>query len=124
MRTFGNILWLIFGGLIGAIVSFLEAVILCITIIFIPVGVQMFKVAKFMLWPMGKKVVNVKPAGWRTVLNVIWLILGGWENFLGYGLVGVILCITIIGIPFGKQYFKLAGFTAMPLGHDFVVDAK
>ena len=119
MKTFGNIMWLIFGGLISAIIAFLEAVILCITIIFIPVGLQMFKVAKFMLWPMGKKVVNVKPAGWRTFLNIVWLIIGGWENFLGYGLVGV---ITIIGIPFGKQYFKMATFVAMPLGHDFVVD--
>ena len=124
MRTFGNILWFILGGFISAILAFLQAIILCITIIFIPVGVQMFKVAKFMLWPMGKKVVNVKPSGWRTVLNVIWLILGGCENFLGYGLIGVILCITIIGIPFGRQYFKMAVFTAMPLGHDFVLEEK
>ena len=121
MRTFGNILWLILGGLIGSIVAFLEGIILCITIIFIPVGLQMFKVSKFLIWPMGKQVVKVNVTGFKTFINIVWLILGGWENFLGYGLVGVIFCITIIGIPFGKQYFKLAKFTAMPLGHDFAL---
>jgi uncharacterized membrane protein YccF (DUF307 family) len=119
MKTFGNILWFLLGGLIGAIESFLEGILLCITIIFIPVGLQMFKIGKFFLWPMGKKVVAVNPSGFKTVVNVIWCITGGIIHFLAYGLVGVIFCITIIGIPFGKQYFKLARFILTPLGHDF-----
>ncbi len=103
MKTIGNILWLILGGFFGAIEAFLEGVLLCITIIFIPVGLQMFKI----------------PSGFKTVINVIWCITGGIIHFLVYGLVGVIFCITIIGIPFGKQYFKLARFILTPLGHDF-----
>ncbi len=120
MRTFGNILWFIFGGFISAIISFIEGIILCLTIVFIPVGLQFFKIAKFFLWPMGKRVKPVNSSGFKMVINIIWLILGGWENFLGYGLVGLILCITIIGIPFGKQYFKIARFVATPLGYDFI----
>lgn len=119
MKTLGNILWLIFGGFFGAIEAFLEGVLLCITIIFIPVGLQMFKIGSFFFWPMGKKVVAVNPSGFKTVINVIWCITGGVLHFLAYGLVGVIFCITIIGIPFGKQYFKLARFILTPLGHDF-----
>ena len=120
MKTIGNIIWLIFGGLITSIFSFLAGVVCCITIIFIPIGLQYFKVAKFVLWPMGKKVESVNTTGFKTFINILWAIFGGWEGFLAYGLVGVILCITIIGIPFGKQFFKLAKFIILPLGHDFV----
>lgn len=124
MKVLGNILWLIFGGIELAIVTFLEGVILCITIIFIPIGLQFFKVAKFFIWPMGKKVVPVSVNGFKTVVNIIYAILVGWEHFLIYGLIGCIFFITIIGIPFGKQYFKLAKFIIMPLGHDFVKESE
>lgn len=120
MKTFGNIIWLIFGGLISSIFSFLAGVVCCITIIFIPVGLQYFKVARFVLWPMGKKVVATNCNGFKTFLNVLWAILAGWEGFLVYALFGLILCITIIGIPFGRQFFKIAKFIFLPLGHDFV----
>lgn len=119
MKLIGNIIWLIFGGLEMAIITFLEGLLLCITIIFIPVGLQLFKVAKFLLWPMGKKVVEKKPNGFKMVINIIWCIFGGVWNALMYLLVGVLYCITIIGIPFGLQYFKLARFILTPLGHDF-----
>ena len=119
MKLIGNIIWLIFGGLEMAIITFLEGLLLCITIIFIPVGLQLFKVAKFLLWPMGKKVVEKKPNGFKMVINIIWCIFGGLWNALMYLLVGVLYCITIIGIPFGLQYFKLARFILTPLGHDF-----
>lgn len=119
MRFLGNVLWLIFGGLEMAIITFLEGIILCITIIFIPVGVQMFQVSGFLIWPMGKKVVPASPNGFKTVLNVIWCILGGIWNALAFLIIGCIFCITIIGIPFGLQFFKLAKFTLMPLGHNF-----
>ena len=119
MKLIGNIIWLIFGGLEMAIITFLEGLLLCITIIFIPVGLQLFKVAKFLLWPMGKKVVEKKPNGFKMVINIIWCIFGGIWNSLMYLLIGVLYCITIIGIPFGLQYFKLARFILTPLGHDF-----
>ena len=119
MKVLGNIIWFIFGGLEMAIVAALEGVILCVTILFIPVGLQMFKVAGFLLWPMGKSVVPQAPSGFKAFINVIWAILGGWENFLVYALLGVIYCITVIGIPFGLQYFKLARFVIWPLGYGF-----
>ena len=124
MKTIGNIIWLIFGGFEMAIVSLLEGVLLCITIIGIPVGLQLFKVAKFLIWPMGKKVVPASPSGFKAIINIIWLLLGGWENALMYLLLGVLYCITIVGIPFGLQYFKLARFILTPLGHDFEADEK
>jgi len=119
MKTFGNILWFIIFGLISGVSAFIEGIVWCCTIIFIPVGLQFFKISKFLFWPMGKEVVKVKPSGFKTFVNVIWAIIGGWVHFLIYGLLGVILCITIIGIPFGKQLFKLASFVITPLGHDF-----
>ena len=120
MKTLGNIIWVIFGGFFWAVADFLTGLLLCITIIGIPVGLQMFKLAGFVLWPFGKKVTAVKPSGFKTVLNVIWAILFGWEMALGYLLTGVIFCITIIGIPFGRQYFKIAHFVLLPLGNAFV----
>ncbi|MBR1581401.1 MAG: YccF domain-containing protein [Bacilli bacterium] len=120
MKTFGNILWLIFGGLEMAIGAFISGIVLCITIIFIPVGLQQFKIGKFFIWPMGKEVVKTNPNGFKKFLNFFWAILFGWESALIYFLVGIIFCITIIGIPFGKQYFKMAKFVFTPLGHDFV----
>lgn len=120
MRTLGNILWFILGGFLSAVGSFLVGLICCITIIFIPIGLQCFKLAGFFIWPMGKSVVKTNGNGAKTVINVLWVILGGWENFLVYGLVGCLFCITFIGIPFGLQYFKVAKFYLMPLGHDFV----
>ena len=122
MKTLGNVLWFVFGGFISAVVLFLEGVLLCITILFIPVGLQYFKLARFVLWPFGKKVTEVNPSGFKKVLNIIHAILGGWVNALGMLLVGVLLCITIIGIPFGKQYFKMAHFVLLPLGNDFKAD--
>jgi len=120
MKTIGNVLWLILGGLIMGIEAWLMGVLCIITIIFIPVGLQYFKLAKFFFWPMGKEVKEVKPSGFKLFINIIWAILCGWEHALSYLVLGLILCITIIGIPFGKQYFKVAIFALLPLGNDFV----
>lgn len=119
MKLLGNILWLIFGGLIWALGLFALGALSCVTIIGIPIGLKLFQFAKFVLWPFGKRVTKVKPAGWKTVLNVIWAIFFGWESALMMLLTGVILCITIIGIPFGRQYFKMSRFILLPLGNDF-----
>ena len=73
---------------------------------------------------MGKKVVNAKPSGFKTFCNVLWAIFFGWEHLLGYFLIGLVFCITIVGIPFGRQYFKLGKFMLLPLGHDFQVVEK
>lgn len=120
MKTLGNVLWLIFGGIFWSVGLFLGGIVSCISIIGIPVGLQQFKMAGFVLWPFGKTVCSVNPSGFKSVLNVIWAILCGWEYALGFCLTGLLLCITIIGIPFGKQYFKMAGFILFPLGRDFI----
>ncbi len=117
--TIGNVLWLIFGGLEWCIGLFLEGILCCVTIILIPVGIQMFQLGKFVLWPFGKDVVDAKPSGFKAFCNFFWAITGGWLNALLFCLCGLLLCITIIGIPFGKQYFKMAKFIIWPLGHDF-----
>ena len=119
MGTLGNVLWIIFGGLFASIVAFISGILACITIIGIPVGLQMFKFAKFVLLPFGKEVREVNVTGFKTVVNIIWAIFVGWEYALAYLLIGVLFCITIIGIPFGKQYFKMVSFVLLPLGRDF-----
>jgi uncharacterized membrane protein YccF (DUF307 family) len=122
MNTIGNILWLIFGGFLMGVASYITGILCFITIIFIPVGLQFFKLGKFFFWPMGKKVIEVKPSGFKTLINIIWAVLCGWEYALGLLITGVILCITIIGIPFGRQYIKVALFALLPLGHDFAAE--
>lgn len=115
MRIIGNILWIIFGGLLSALGWLITGVLWCITIIGIPVGLQCFKLASLSLNPFGKEVRYEGGAG-SFLLNVIWFIFGGLEMAIGNFLFGVLWCITIIGIPFGKQFFKLAGLSLRPFG--------
>ena len=119
MKTLGNIIWFLLGGLFEAIATFIAGIICCITIIGIPVGLQLFKLAGFVLWPFGKKVKEQNVTGFKMVLNILWAIFGGVWYALSYCIVGVIFCITIIGIPFGKQFFKMARFVLTPLGYGF-----
>lgn len=114
MKTIGNIIWVIFGGLEMAIAYFFIGLIWCITIIGIPFGKQIWKMASLVIWPFGKKVDS--NFGKHPILNVIWIIFGGLELAIVEGIVGIIYCITIIGIPFGKQHFKLAKLCFMPFG--------
>ena len=114
LRTIANIIWFIFGGLILFVLWTLLGLLLCITVIGIPFGRQCFKFARLMIAPFGKKVnLNVMK---HPIANIIWVILFGWEMCLGYVFAGVIFCITIIGIPFGKQCFKLAALSLTPFG--------
>jgi len=114
MKTLGNIIWLLLIGLWTAIGYFFAGLIFCITIIGIPFGKQCFKLATLVLTPFGKTVRT--NFGKHPIANIIWLILFGWEMCLGYLLAGLIFCITIIGIPFGKQCFKLATLSLTPFG--------
>ncbi len=115
MRFLGNLLWVILGGLGSAISWCMAGILWCITIVGIPVGVQCFKLAGLSLLPFGKEVRYGGGAG-KTILNVLWIIFSGWVLALEHALLGVLFCITIIGIPFGKQYFKLAKLALMPFG--------
>ena len=114
MKTLGNIIWFLFGGLISAIGWFLTGILWCITIIGIPFGKQCFKIAKLVILPFGKVVKT--DFGKHPIANIIWIIFGGLGFALSYVILGVIYCITIIGIPFGKQCFKLATLGLIPFG--------
>ena len=114
MKTLGNILWFLLTGLETGLAWFFLGILWCITIIGIPFGKQCFKLAKLSFWPIGAQVDT--DFGAHPIANVIWLIFGGIGLALGYLFVGVLWCITIIGIPFGKQCFKLAKLAATPFG--------
>lgn len=114
MNLFGNLLWLIFGGLVSALSWFLAGLLCCLTIVGIPVGLQCFKIAALSLSPFGKEVVYEGGAV-SLLANILWLIVGiplALEHFA----MGIVMCCTIIGIPFGLQYFKLAKLSFLPFG--------
>ena len=111
----GNIIWLVFGGLFQALNWCLVGALWCITILGIPVGLQCFKFAGLCLWPFGKEVAWGGGAG-SLLLNVLWLLFGGLWLAITAALNGVLLCVTILGIPFGLQCFKIARLALMPIG--------
>lgn len=118
MSTIGNILWIILGGALVAIYYFLAGLVFCITIIGIPFGLQLFKMAGFALWPFGRDVLSSGNDGscLSIIMNVIWILLGGVEIAMIHVSLGVLLCITVIGIPFGIQHFKMALLALVPFG--------
>lgn len=115
MNTLGNILWFLFGGLLGGILWLLSGCIWCLTIIGIPVGLQCFKFAPLAAWPFGKEIVYGSGT-FSFLINIIWIACFGLEMAIFYLIIGCLWCITIIGIPFGKQFFKLAQLSLMPFG--------
>ncbi len=122
MRILGNIIWLIFGGLIVACEYLVASILLFITIIGIPFGLQTLKLAGLALWPFGKDTrVNEKSSGClSTLMNLIWILLGGIWICLTHVVFGLVLAITIIGIPFAKQHFKLATLALTPFGREII----
>lgn len=114
MKLIGNILWFLIAGFGAALAWFFLGILWCITIIGVPFGLQAFKMAKLSLFPFGK-VVNGN-FGSHPIANIIWVLLGGLGLAIGYIFAGIIFCITIIGIPFGKQCFKLASLAIAPFG--------
>ena len=120
MKFLGNIIWLIFGGFAVAIEYFVSSIALMLTIIGIPFGLQTIKLGVLALWPFGSKVVRTEMAGGclSTVMNIIWFLIGGIWIFLTNILFGALLFITIIGIPWAQQHFKLAHIALMPFGRE------
>jgi len=124
MRILGNLLWLILAGFWLAIGYAASGILLCLTVVGLPFGIQAFKLAGFTLWPFGRKVIEA-PGGsgcLSLVFNILWVVLFGWELFLGHLVSGMLLCATIVGIPFGIQAFKLSILALWPFGQQ-VVDA-
>ena len=122
MNLLGNIIWLIFGGLAAALGYLFGGIILCITIVGIPWGLQCFKIAGLVLWPFGRQVVSdTGNTGCLNLLcNIIWLLCGGLYTAVVHICFGIILFITIIGIPFARQHFKLVEISLMPFGKTII----
>jgi uncharacterized membrane protein YccF (DUF307 family) len=118
MKTAGNIIWLLLGGIITAIEYAISSLVLMITIIGIPFGLQTLKLARLALWPFGSNVTDTGNSGGclTVIMNVIWILCGGFCICLTHLFFGILLCITLVGIPFGRQHFKLAGLALTPFG--------
>lgn len=122
MRTLGNILWLVLAGWWLALAYVIAGVVMCVLIVTIPFGIQAFKLASFTLWPFGRTVVPNPDAApvLGCVGNIIWIVLVGWEMALAHFVAGVLLCLTIIGIPLGIACFKLIPLALLPFGQEVV----
>jgi uncharacterized membrane protein YccF (DUF307 family) len=120
MRILGNIVWLIFGGLATAVGYFVASIPLIVTVIGIPFALQTMKLSWVALWPFGKEIVATERTGGclTVVMNILWLIIGGIWICLTHLFFGILLMITIIGIPWGIQHFKLAGLALSPFGKE------
>ena len=118
MKFIGNILWLLLGGIPISVYYAVIGLLFCISIIGIPFGVQLLKIAGFALWPFGHDIIpGPNDTGCiAIVMNIIWIILGGIEIALTHLGLGAFFCLTIIGIPFGLQHFKMALLALVPFG--------
>ena len=122
MSLLMNILWLVLGGVVTAVEYIVGSVAMMVTIIGIPFGIQTLKIGLLCLCPFGKRVEASPQAGGclSLIMNILWIVTGGiWISLTHFGF-GILLCITIIGIPFAKQHFKLAGLALTPFGKQIV----
>ena len=121
MRLIGNVLWFVLAGLWLAIGYLVAALVMFILIITIPFALQAVKLSMFALWPFGRTVVKRPDAGAPSLIgNILWLILAGWWLAIGHLVTGILLCITIIGIPLGLGNFKLIPISLWPFGREIV----
>ncbi len=122
MRLLGNVLWFVFGGgLIAGLSWLLWGVVLALTVVGIPFAFAAFRIAGFAFWPFGRELVDARVVGEDRILgtalaNFLWVVLAGIWLTIGHVVVGVALCLTLIGIPFGLAHFKLASVSFAPLG--------
>lgn len=115
MGCLGNLVWFLFGGAFSALSWLVLGCLWCITIVGIPIGLQCFKFAGLSAFPFGKDVEYGGGAG-SLILNILWLLVTGIPMAVEHAIFGVLLCITIIGIPFGLQHFKIAELALLPFG--------
>lgn len=119
MRLLGNLLWFLLGGLPAGLSWLVIGCLWCVTIVGIPIGLQCFKFAGLVFWPFGKE---IRYGGGTISLlaNILWLLLSGIPLALESVVLGCLWCVTIVGIPFGKQFFKIAKLALMPFGAEVV----
>lgn len=115
MSILGNILWFICGGFLSGFLWVIAGCLWCISIVGIPIGLQCFKFAKLAFFPFGKEIVYGGGAA-SLLLNIIWLMFSGIPMAIGNVVIGLACCITIVGIPFGMQFFKIAKLALLPFG--------
>ena len=121
MRLVLNLIWLVFGGLVMALGYAIAALVMLILIVTIPFGIAAGRMALFCVWPFGRTLVRRHDAGLAsTIGNVIWFVLAGWWLALGHLVTGVLMCLTIIGIPLGLANFKLIPVSLTPFGREIV----
>lgn len=121
MKTIGNILWFCLAGLWLALGYAFAAVIMTLLIVTAPFGIASWRMATYVIWPFGRSVVSRTGAGApSTIGNILWFLLAGLWIAIEHVITGVLLCLTIIGIPFGIVSFRLAGLALAPLGKEIV----
>lgn len=121
MKTIGNIIWVLFGGIFIALEYLISSILLMVTIVGIPFGLQTLKLAGLALWPFDKEIVDKPNANGclNVFMNIIWILIGGIWISLSHLVLGLIFVVTIIGIPWGMQHFKLAGLALFPFGKTY-----
>ena len=121
MKVVLNLIWLVFGGLVLALGYAVVALVMFLLIITIPFGIASARIALFCLWPFGRTLVRRPDAGAGSLIgNIIWFVLAGWWLALGHVITGVLMCLTIIGIPLGLANFKLIPISLTPFGREIV----
>lgn len=122
ISVLGNIVWILFGGLELAIAYFIGGLILCCTIIGIPFGIQAFKIGVFAFLPFGNtfQYTNRTRGCLSTIMNIVWALFFGLIIAFIHLICGILLCVTILGIPLGIQHFKLMGLAVAPFGAEIV----
>ena len=121
MRFLLNVIWLVFSGIWMAIGYALAGIVAFVLVVTIPFGIASFRMANYALWPFGRRVLRRSDAGAASALgNVLWLLLFGWWLALGHVVSGILLCITVIGVPLGVANFKMVPIALLPLGREIV----
>lgn len=122
MNIIGNILWVVLGGIVISLYYAVVGLLFCITIVGIPFGLQLLKIAGLALWPFGRQIVPCPSDGGclSLLMNIIWILFGGIEIALLHVGFGLFFCVTIIGIPFGVQHFKMALLALTPFGKEII----
>lgn len=120
MNSIGNIFWLLLGGILIAIIYYLVGLLMCLTLIGIPFGLQLFKLGTYSLWPFGHELMDGpnEPGCVSVVMNLLWILLGWWEIAILHVVCGIIFLLSIVGIPFALQHFKMAFASIFPFGKE------
>ncbi|MEL6545316.1 MAG: YccF domain-containing protein [Myxococcota bacterium] len=124
MSLLGNLIWIVFGGLISAVAYILSGLLICLTVVGIPFGLRSIKMGFEILAPFGKELKDLPAANspLRLVFNVIWLLLFGWELALNHAFWALLLAITVVGLPFALQHLKLIPLALFPFGREMVAE--